>query len=129
MADKGKLVVISGPSGVGKSTICAELVKRIEGASLSISTTTRPKGQGDESPPGLELHGRALVLERPCVLVAARDHRLPFRVGEAPLLVLEAMLDYLTRSSNRRSVVKNHPSQASAQGYSHTNKPLMVNAA
>ena len=47
MADKGKLIVISGPSGVGKSTICAELVKRIEGSSLSISTTTRPKGQGE----------------------------------------------------------------------------------
>ena len=45
--DKGKLVVVSGPSGVGKSTICAELVKRIEDASLSVSATTRPKGLGE----------------------------------------------------------------------------------
>ena len=36
-----KIVVISGPSGVGKSTICRRLVKRM-GAQLSISVTTRP---------------------------------------------------------------------------------------
>jgi guanylate kinase len=40
--EKGKLVVISGPSGVGKSTICKELVKRA-GAVLSVSATTREK--------------------------------------------------------------------------------------
>ncbi len=39
----GKLVIISGPSGVGKSTICRELVKRFDNVSLSISATTRPK--------------------------------------------------------------------------------------
>jgi len=44
---KGKLVVISGPSGVGKSTICSELVKKFD-AFLSVSTTTREKGAGEE---------------------------------------------------------------------------------
>jgi guanylate kinase len=44
---KGVLVVISGPSGVGKSTICARLVERL-GAMLSISATTRPKGRNEE---------------------------------------------------------------------------------
>jgi guanylate kinase len=43
---KGRLVVISGPSGVGKSTICARLVERLK-AELSISATTRPKGRGE----------------------------------------------------------------------------------
>ena len=38
-----KLVIISGPSGVGKSTICREIVKRFDNVSLSISATTRPK--------------------------------------------------------------------------------------
>ncbi len=44
--EKGKLIIISGPSGVGKSTICDEVVKR-SGAFLSISTTTREKGEGE----------------------------------------------------------------------------------
>ena len=39
----GVVVVISGPSGVGKGTICRELVKRLDYAYLSMSVTTRPK--------------------------------------------------------------------------------------
>ena len=40
---KGKVVIISGPSGVGKSTICKELVKQISDICMSVSVTTRPK--------------------------------------------------------------------------------------
>lgn len=40
---KGKVVIVSGPSGVGKSTICKEVVKRLDNAYLSVSMTTRPK--------------------------------------------------------------------------------------
>jgi len=47
MSDKkGKLIVISGPSGVGKSTISSEIVKRLD-AFLPISVTTRPKGENE----------------------------------------------------------------------------------
>lgn len=46
MASKGLLVVVSGPSGVGKTTICRALVDRLD-AELSISTTTRSPGQGE----------------------------------------------------------------------------------
>lgn len=47
MSDKqGKLAVISGPSGVGKSTICRRVVSQL-GAMLSISATTRPKAASE----------------------------------------------------------------------------------
>ncbi len=42
---KGKVVIISGPSGVGKSTICKEIVTRRNDVCLSVSMTTRPKSE------------------------------------------------------------------------------------
>ncbi len=42
----GKVVIISGPSGVGKSTVCKELVRQI-GAFLSVSSTTRPQSESE----------------------------------------------------------------------------------
>ena len=45
---KGKLLVISGPSGVGKGTIVKELLKRRPSASLSVSCTTRQPREGEE---------------------------------------------------------------------------------
>ncbi|MGD8452652.1 MAG: guanylate kinase [Phycisphaerae bacterium] len=39
---RGKLVVISGPSGAGKTSICDELLRRIPNSRWSISVTTRP---------------------------------------------------------------------------------------
>ena len=46
--DKGQVVVISGPSGVGKGTICRELLQRLDRASVSISATTRPQSPQEE---------------------------------------------------------------------------------
>jgi guanylate kinase len=43
----GKVVIVSGPSGVGKSTICKEVVKRLKNVTLSVSVTTRPKSQAE----------------------------------------------------------------------------------
>lgn len=43
----GTLVVISGPSGAGKTLICNELLKRIANSRWSVSVTTRPQ-RGDE---------------------------------------------------------------------------------
>jgi guanylate kinase len=44
---KGKVVIVSGPSGVGKSTICKEVVKRLDNIYLSVSVTTRPKSEAE----------------------------------------------------------------------------------
>lgn len=44
----GRLVIISGPSGVGKSTICNRLVEQLDNVYLSVSTTTRPKKAGEQ---------------------------------------------------------------------------------
>ena len=44
---KGRLVIISGPSGVGKSTICKQLVKRLDNVYLSVSVTTRPQSAAE----------------------------------------------------------------------------------
>jgi guanylate kinase len=38
-----KIIIISSPSGAGKTTICKYLLKKIDNVKLSISYTTRPK--------------------------------------------------------------------------------------
>lgn len=48
---KGLLIVISGPSGVGKGTICSKLFKRDDDIRYSVSATTRMPRPG-------ETHGR-----------------------------------------------------------------------
>ena len=44
---KPGIIVISGPSGVGKSTICRRLLERLDNVCLSVSATTRPQAPGE----------------------------------------------------------------------------------
>lgn len=44
---KGLLIVISGPSGAGKGTICKELLRRNKDINLSVSATTRKPRNGE----------------------------------------------------------------------------------
>lgn len=44
---KGLLLVISGPSGAGKGTVCKELLKRNPNFKLSVSATTRNPREGE----------------------------------------------------------------------------------
>ena len=47
LSNKGMLIVISGPSGVGKGTLCKLLINRIENLYLSVSATTRSPRPGE----------------------------------------------------------------------------------
>ena len=41
--NKGLVLVISSPSGAGKTTICKKLIDQVDGIDLSVSVTTRKK--------------------------------------------------------------------------------------
>lgn len=43
----GTLIVLSGPSGAGKGTICDELLKQVNSLKLSVSMTTRSPRNGE----------------------------------------------------------------------------------
>ena len=39
---QNKIIIISSPSGAGKTTICKNLLKKMDSINLSVSYTTRP---------------------------------------------------------------------------------------
>ncbi len=47
MPDRGCLIVISGPSGAGKTSICKVLLEQLPGTVWSVSVTTRPPRPGE----------------------------------------------------------------------------------
>ena len=47
MNSKGLLLVVSGPSGVGKGTICKEYLSSYDDCALSVSATTRAPRDGE----------------------------------------------------------------------------------
>ncbi|MGB9840203.1 guanylate kinase [Thermovenabulum sp.] len=49
MNNKGMLIVLSGPSGAGKGTVCSKLLERNTNIALSISYTTRSPRPGEKN--------------------------------------------------------------------------------
>ncbi|MDR3084861.1 MAG: guanylate kinase [Christensenellaceae bacterium] len=57
-AGSGRLIVVSGPSGAGKGTVCKRLIERRPEIALSISWTTRRQRPGDI--PGQSYHFKSV---------------------------------------------------------------------
>ena len=48
MSNKGRIFVISGPSGVGKGTVVGQVLKTLDNIYLSVSATTRKIREGEK---------------------------------------------------------------------------------
>lgn len=48
MMNRGRLIVLLGPSGVGKTTICKKILENRSDIHFSISATSRPKRRGEQ---------------------------------------------------------------------------------
>jgi guanylate kinase len=51
---RGLLIVVSSPSGAGKTTLCHRLIEEFPDVMFSVSYTTRPKRRGEEE--GVDYH-------------------------------------------------------------------------
>jgi guanylate kinase len=92
-----KVFVITGPSGVGKGTLIAELLRRVPGLELSVSATTRAPREG-------EVDGRDYHFLSP--------EEFDRRVGE------KDFLEFATYSGNRYGTLRSEVERRLAAGHS-----------
>ena len=55
---RGVMLVISSPSGAGKTTLCRRIISEVPGVELSISATTRSPRPGEQD--GADYHFRSV---------------------------------------------------------------------
>ncbi len=85
---KGKVVIISSPSGGGKTTICRELRTRNRSWKFSISCTTRPMREGEKDGREYYFISRKEFMERRregYFAESARVHRHNYGTPKKPL--------------------------------------------
>jgi guanylate kinase len=92
-----KVFVITGPSGVGKGTLIAELLRRVPGLELSVSATTRPPRSGEVD--GRDYH-----------FLAPEEFERRARAGE--------FLEHATYSGNRYGTLRSEVERRLARGAS-----------
>jgi guanylate kinase len=92
-----KVFVITGPSGVGKGTLIAELLRRVPGLELSVSATTRKPREG-------EMDGRDYHFLSP------EEFERRARAGE--------FLEHATYSGNRYGTLRSEVERRLAEGTS-----------
>jgi len=92
-----KVFVITGPSGVGKGTLIAELLKRVPGLELSISATTRGPREGE---------------------VDGRDYHFLSPEEFARRVEAEDFLEFATYSGNRYGTLRSEVERRLADGHS-----------
>jgi guanylate kinase len=61
---RGRLVVISGPSGTGKTSICDAILREVPNAIWSVSATTRPPRGNEAAGSSYEFLSREAFMER-----------------------------------------------------------------
>jgi guanylate kinase len=92
-----KVFVITGPSGVGKGTLIAELLQRVPGLELSISATTREPREGE---------------------VEGRDYHFLSPDEFARRVEAEDFLEFATYSGNRYGTLRSEVERRLAGGHS-----------
>ena len=92
-----RVFVITGPSGVGKGTLIAELLRRVPGLELSVSATTREPRDGEED--GRDYH-----------FLAHEEFDRRARAGE--------FLEHATYSGNRYGTLRSEVERRVAIGRS-----------
>jgi guanylate kinase len=92
-----KVFVITGPSGVGKGTLIAELLQRVPGLELSISATTRSPREGE---------------------VDGRDYHFLSREEFDRRAADREFLEFATYSGNRYGTLRSEVAKRLAEGSS-----------